>query len=42
MDVAVIGRGNPAITAVNDLAKYARKIRKGSGELSAYHYLIES
>jgi alkyl hydroperoxide reductase subunit F len=32
MDVAVIGRGNPAITAVNELTKYARKIRKGSGE----------
>ena len=26
MDVAVIGSGNPAITAVNDLTKYARKI----------------
>lgn len=26
MDVAVIGSGNSAITAVNDLAKYARKI----------------
>jgi alkyl hydroperoxide reductase subunit F len=32
MDVAVIGSGNPAITAVNDLTKYARKIRKGCGE----------
>ncbi len=26
MDVAVIGSGNPAITAVNDLTKYAKKI----------------
>ncbi|MBK5191430.1 MAG: FAD-dependent oxidoreductase, partial [Methanosarcinales archaeon] len=26
MDVAVIGGGDPAITAVNDLTKYARKI----------------
>ncbi|HUV80030.1 MAG TPA: FAD-dependent oxidoreductase, partial [Candidatus Bathyarchaeia archaeon] len=26
MDVAVIGSGNPAITAVNDLTKYARKV----------------
>ena len=32
MDVAVIGSGNLAITAVNDLTKYARKIRKGCGE----------
>lgn len=32
MEVAVIGSGNPAITAVNDLTKYARKIRKGCGE----------
>ena len=32
MDVAVIGSGNPAITAVTELTKYARKIRKGCGE----------
>jgi cation diffusion facilitator CzcD-associated flavoprotein CzcO len=31
MDVAVIGSGNLAITAVNDLIKYAKKIRKGCG-----------
>jgi len=32
MDVAVIGSANPAITAVNDLTKYARKIYKGCDE----------